>query len=377
MTQLARVVALVFLVAGGAAAQSKSESDERGLAAVDRLGAFDFQERTEAAQAVRRTDPAVIVPALLAAVRGHADEYVRYRALVVLAGFAEAMAGAPIVIRTVVFQWFESHPAPSALPALLAALETERSEFVRPALTRAIAAHRGDPRVTDVLVPLVLRGDDFFRSAVISALGDYRVPEALAVLTEVALRDGPLQDDAITALGGLGNESAKATLAKLQQSVSPALQPTVSAALCLAGIDCDQRVDYITETLRFAADHAGYQPLLRGAVHAANVLAIAGREPLLRALIDAGLGSSDPARAAIALGVGYVAVRRPLLLVRVIEAHAEPRQAMLLLREGFDMLAEDFDEEQFYVQMRRALWQAPDESLRRRTASALIETLEF
>jgi hypothetical protein len=244
-------------------------------------------------------------------------------------------------------------------------------------LTRAIAAHRGDPRVTDVLVPLVLRGDDFFRSAVISALGDYRVPEALAVLTEVALRDGPLQDDAITALGGLGNESAKATLAKLQQSVSPALQPTVSAALCLAGIDCDQRVDYITETLRFAADHAGYQPLLRGAVHAANVLAIAGREPLLRALIDAGLGSSDPARAAIALGVGYVAVRRPLLLVRVIEAHAEPRQAMLLLREGFDMLAEDFDEEQFYVQMRRALWQAPDESLRRRTASALIETLEF
>jgi hypothetical protein len=50
---------------------------------------------------------------------------------------------------------------------------------------------------------------------------------------------------------------------------------------------------------------------------------------------------------------------------------------MLLLREGFDMLAEDFDEEQFYVQMRRALWQAPDESLRRKTASALIETLEF
>jgi HEAT repeat protein len=210
---------------------------------------------------------------------------------VVLAGFAEAMAGAPIVapvddlmrdmladrndrIRTVVFQWLEYHPDPAVLPALMAALQTERSEFVRPAQTRAVAAHRGDPRVTSVLLPLVLRGDDFFRSAVISALGEHRVREAMAVLTEVALLDGPLQDDAITALGRLGDESVKATLARLQQSVAREIQPTVSAALCLIGVDCDERIAYITEAVTFAAQQPGYQPLLRGAVHAASVLAI-------------------------------------------------------------------------------------------------------
>jgi hypothetical protein len=66
-----------------------------------------------------------------------------------------------------------------------------------------------------------------------------------------------------------------------------------------------------------------------------------------------------------------------LALVQATEAHPEPREAMLLLREAFDMLAEDLDEERFYVQVRRAFWQAPDESLRRKTASTLIATLEF
>ena len=44
---------------------------------------------------------------------------------------------------------------------------------MRPSLTRALAAQSKDPRARAVLAPLVLRGDDFFRSAVIEALGDY------------------------------------------------------------------------------------------------------------------------------------------------------------------------------------------------------------
>jgi hypothetical protein len=50
---------------------------------------------------------------------------------------------------------------------------------------------------------------------------------------------------------------------------------------------------------------------------------------------------------------------------------------MLLLREAFDMLAEDLDEERFYVQVRRAFWQAPAESARRQTTAALLELTEF
>ena len=51
--------------------------------------------------------------------------------------------------------------------------------------------------------------------------------------------------------------------------------------------------------------------------------------------------------------------------------------AILLLREAFDMLSEDFDEERFYVQIRRAHWEAHADSVRRRTAAAVIEIAEF
>ena len=90
------------------------------------------------------------VPLLAAAARSHGDEYVRYRALTLLAGFggpspAEVMADVKADrndrLRTVAFAWFEHHPDPAVLPALLEAFARETSEFVRPALTRAIAAH--------------------------------------------------------------------------------------------------------------------------------------------------------------------------------------------------------------------------------------------
>ena len=133
----------------------------------------------------------------------------------------------------------------------------------------------------------------------------------------------------------------------------------------------------MTESLQFASANDGHQPLLRGAVHAASVLAIGGRDEALRVLIEQGLRSQDPARAAIALGVGTVAVRQPLRLLQFLETQPDVTPAILLLREAFDMLSEDFDEERFYVQIRRAHWEAPADSVRRRTAAAVIEIAEF
>ena len=41
------------------------------------------------------------------------------------------------------------------------------------------------------------------------------------------------------------------------------------------------------------------------------------------------------------------------------------------------MLEEDFEEERFFVFVRRSYWQAPEGSAARKTADALIQKLEF
>src|SRR5262249_22635772 len=154
------------------------------------------------------------VPLLAASARKHNDEYVRYRALTLLAGFGGPVAAGVMSdlkgdpndrVRMVTFGWVEHNPDPAALPALLDAVGEERSEFVRPALPRAIAAQWKEPRAREVLAPLVLRGDDFFRGSAIEALGEFGATFALTDIVTVAQREGPLQEDAITAIGRIGD----------------------------------------------------------------------------------------------------------------------------------------------------------------------------
>ena len=103
-------------------------------------------------------------------------------------------------LRTVAYQYFERHPSPRLIPAFIKAFETEMAEFVRPALIRAMAAQGKDPRVQPLLVKDVTRGQDFFRSSVIEALGDYKAAYALKAISGVAELDGPLRDDAVYTL---------------------------------------------------------------------------------------------------------------------------------------------------------------------------------
>jgi HEAT repeat protein len=369
-----------------AARQEQAPSAAALAAAIDRLGAFEYEERTEAARTVRRTPARVAFEALSGAVAGHKDEYVRYRALVLLSGLGDA-AAAPLMraamtdrndrMRTVAFGWFAHRPDPDVLPALLAALEKEQSEFVRPVLTRAVAAQGDEPAARAAMLPLVMRGEDFFRGSAIEALGDFKAAYALDTISQVARLDGPLQDDAITAIGRLGDPSSIGLLVELQKTAPREIQPTVSAALCLLGRNCDAHYEFIVQSLKFAAAAEGYQPLLRGAVHALGVLARRGRADALGALLDAGVPAADPARAPIALGVGLVALRDPEVLLRVLEPRADRTAAIELLRDAFDMLAEDFEEERFYVEVRRAYHAAAADSPRRALAEALIRTLEF
>jgi hypothetical protein len=260
---------------------------------------------------------------------------------------------------------------------LLAALDKEETEFVRPALTRALAAYGADPQVRSVLSGLVLRGQDLFRGAVIEALGDYRATYALAPLLDVAKLDGPLQEDAVLALGKLGDKRALETLASLQKSAPRIRQPAIAAAICLLGINCQSHQKFVVDTLTFAAENVGFQDLLRAAARALGTLAAAGRQDAAGVLLDAGIPARDPERSPIALAFGAMALRNVPLTLKVLETRPDLRESVLLLRDAFDMLEEDFEEERFYVAVRRAYWAAAPDAPARKIAAALIQTLDF
>ncbi len=378
-------VLLVVLMFGSLAGAQASPASELA-AAIGLLGAFEFQARTEAAKVVRRAPAAAAVPALEAAARSHADEYVRFKALVLLSGIdpgvmtrvaAELLTDRNDRVRTVAYQWFEQHPQPDMLPRLLEMLPRETSEFVRPALTSALAASWRDVNVQQVLRPLVLRGEDHFRGSVITALGEHGATFALPELLTVVRLDGPLKDDAITALGRLAVPSSRSVVAGLQKAASPELQPTVSAALCLMGTDCPARVAFVVDTLRYASTAERQTALLRGAVHAAAMLAQGGQDEAFDALVDAALTAKGAARDAVILGVGLVILRRPTMALDQFEQRQQSQGLVALYRDAFDMLSEDFHEESVGVTVRRAFWAAPEGSVTRTAAASLLDALEF
>ncbi len=355
-------------------------------ASIDQLGNVDFPVRSVAARTVRRADAALAVPALTRAVKANTDEYVRFRALVILSGFndprtrdvmASVIADKNDRLRTVAYNYFERNPDKAIVPRLLEQVAAEQSEFVRPALTRALAAHGDDPKVRQVMQGLVMQGQAFFRSVVIEALGDHRAAYAVKDIVEVAKIEGPLQDDAALALGKIGDKSVLPVLASLQRSVPRESQPSVAAAICLLGVNCASHLPFIADSLRFGIANIGFQELVRSSSYALSALAAAGREEALVELVTKGAPTTDPVRAPIALAIGTLAIRNTPLLLKALEKEPLREPTIEFLREAFDMLEEDFEEERFFATVRRAYWQSPAGSPARAVADTLIRKLEF
>ena len=377
------------LAAAAAAAQERGPQatpPEAIQQAIDSLGNLDFSVRMNAARTLRRAPAEAVVPALIRAIESHKDQFARFRALVLLTGFNDARTAQVIQgvatnpndrLRTVVYMYYEHHPAPAMIGELLRALEREESEFVRPALIRALAAQGSDTRVRDTLLREVGRGQDFFRSAVIEALGDYRAAYAVEPLIKIARLAGPLQADAIIALGKLKDKRAMETLASLQRTAEREIQPTIAAAICLIGVNCESHLPYVIETLKFAETNIGYQDLLRSSVGALVALANTGNAQALTALFDAGIPAGDPARARMALGAATVAVRNTPLMLSFLETQKNAAAAIDLIAEGFDMLEEDYEEENFFAAVRRGYWRADEKSATRAVGQTLIEKMEF
>ena len=377
------VLLLAGALSGAAQPGPVAEGDLR--AAIDQLGDFDYDVRTRASSLVRRVPEEQALPALAEAVSGHEDEYVRFRALVLLVGFGGAAARQAVLgvladpndrLRAVAYGYFEHNPDPTTAGQFLAALETETSEFVRPALIRTLAAHDADPAVRDRLVADVDRGVDFFRGAVIEALGDRGAAYALDPLMQIASEPGPLQDDALLALARIGDTRALRTVASLQGR-DPVLEPMVSAAAASLGVDSVMHVRFIADSLRFAVTAGDQQDLLRSAAAGLGALASTGDATALQVLFDVGIGAPDPAREPIALVLGTLAMRHPATMLAHLETRTDLGAAALVLRDAFDMLDEDFEEERFFMTARAAFWAAPEQSPARAVTEELIRVLEF
>lgn len=356
-------------------------------AAIDKLGDLDYATRTNASRTVRRTPAAQAVPALIQAASEHRDGYVRYRALVLLTAFndprakdsmRESLKSPNDRLRAVAYNFFEHSPDRALIPDFLSSLDTEQADFVRPALIRALAKAGDDARVREALVRDVNRGQDFFRSAVIEALGDYKAQYALDALTSIAKLDGPLQDDAAIALGKIGDRKALETLAGMQRTASKATQPSIAAGICLLGINCESHEKFLIETLKFSDKNIGFQDLLRAAASGLGHLAIAGRKESVVALFDIGIPArDDTTRAPVALALATVALRNSSIITPILEEHPDRDNALALVAEGFDMLEEDYEKERFFAAVRRAYWDAPEGSPTRGLMQLLIGKLDF
>jgi HEAT repeat protein len=374
----------LILVTAVAVGQAQGPPPTDLKRSIDALSAFDHAPRIEAARQLRRAPAVAAVAALSEAARSHSDQYVRYRALVLLSGFGDRgtaelmrslLADRNDRVREVAYRWFERHPEPGLTDVLLAALNTEQAEFVRPALIRALAALPSHERVQRALVAEAGRGLDFFRSAVIEALGELRAAYAVDTLAAVAAVEGPLQDDAVLALGRIGDRRAIPALASLTNA-PPEVTPALQAAQCLLGDRCDARIAWLVQAAR---SPAARPETVRAATAALGALASQGTADGLGALMELTSEDGDSPHRDVALTFSAVALRRPNDLIQWLERAPEDVRArgVALLVEGFDSLEEDFAEEHFFAAARAAYWSATEGSSMRQLTAALIEKLDF
>jgi HEAT repeat protein len=364
-------------------AQQPSSPDVK--ASIDRLGNFDYPTRTVAARTIRRVPASEAVPALVQAVRSHPDQFVRYRALVLVTAFNDR--GTPDLMRSlfrdrndrvreVAYRWFAAYPEPAMSRALLASLQSEQAEFVRPALVAALAAIGNDPQVQAALIAEAGRGFDFFRIAVIEALGERRAAYAVDAIAAAAKMDGPIQDDAVLALGRIGGTRATEALASLKPEGAEVIA-SLHAAQCLAGQDCAGRIKALVD---IATDSRASSQAARAAISALGAIAAKPEPAAISELAGLARSSTPGLRDAAAVEFSTLAVRAPEPVLRWLDAltdEAARESAYALVSDGFARLEDDFAKEQFFAAARAGYWKASDGSPSRTRIAALIEKLEF
>ena len=136
-------------------------------------------------------------------------------------------------------------PIAAMVPELLAALEKEQAEFVRPALVRALAAHGDDPRVQQVLVREVGA-----RRGLLPQRGDRGARRLQgAVRVRRAHRHRQARWPAAGRCGAGAGEDWRQARARDAGGAAAHraahAQPSIAAAICLLGVNCESHESYL------------------------------------------------------------------------------------------------------------------------------------
>lgn len=375
----------VFCVATIAATALAQEQRAPDLdTSIRQLASFDYPVRTSAAQRLRRMPAETVTPALADVVRSHPDQFIRFRALVLLSGFSYSRMPQFIRglltdrndrVREIAYAWLAAHPDRTLAPVLLATLQTEGAEFVRPALIRALAAVSTEPEVQRALLAETGRGLDFFRSAAIAALGTKGASYALDAVAAIAKIEGPLQDDAVMALGRIGDPRASAVLASIDRP-SAEVAAAIRAARCLLGDDCAAHIKALSAMI---GERDATVPTIRAGAEALATIASIGNEAAASTLISSAQANETPAWRQVALALAGVALRNPDGFIVWLAGLSEGQQsaAAALLQDGFASLENDYAEEQFFAAVRGAYWKATEGAAFRVFLATLTQKLEF
>ena len=164
-----------------------------------------------------------------------------------------------------------------------------------------------------------MQGQAFFRSVVIEALGDHRAAYALKPITEVAKIDGPLQDDAVLALGKIGDKSSLPVARRPAADRAARIQPGIAAAICLLGVNCASHQPYIVDSLRFAIANLGFQELLRSSASALCGACRRRTRGRRGELVEQGAPTRDPLARADRAGARYRRAAQHAVVLKLLE----------------------------------------------------------
>ena len=322
---------------------------------------------------VRRAPAPQAVPALLQAVAEHADGYVRFRALVLLTGFndprttdamRESLTSPNDRLREVAYGFFEHNPGSRRCCRRCSRRSTrsrrsssgrrwsarsrrcgDRSDGARAgAASRDVDARRG-------LLPQ--RGDRGARRLQGARTRSTRSPRSRS--STARCRTTPCWRWARSATSARSRRWRRCSARRRGTR-----QPSIAAAICLLGVNCESHESYLIETLKFADTNPGYQELLRGAAAGLGALGVAGQRRGRRRAVRRRHSRRAIRRARRSRWrSATVALRNTPLMLPMLEKQPDPRRARSRCsREGFDMLEEDLEEERFFALVRRTYWAA-------------------